>query len=486
MGRLTLPCLLIAIGLAACNSVAPPGGNGGPQPQVCTGPVAADSNDAVFVAVGFGNDSAAGSSDTPLATIQAAIDLVDEFGGGDVYVAGGVYTESVTLRSNVNLYGGYDRQSWRQCPDVNPTTIIGGATAMSGEGVELAKVNSFTIISSDAANGESSIAVRLVDSTSIEFSSNRLVAGNGAAGAPGASGDADGQLPVSARGSNGANAAACPPDRLGGLGGPSILGAGGGTGGTGGAAGGFDGSRGGGEFGGAGGAGGAIGTSGDEGQRGNLDNPAAPGVPGLGGLSIGGLVDGAYVPANGNDAGTGEAGSGGGGGGGGGGALVFACGGGGGGGGAGGAGGRGGQGGIGGGGSFGIVLARSTDITLNDNLVETGDGGDGGAGGPGGAGGAGGAGGSGGARFGGQGPGRNGGKGGDGGMGGIGGGGGGGPTIAVYEDADSTSIRNRNRTNLGEPGRGGTGASGFDGDDGERAAHVKIQPSGDVEVTASF
>lgn len=491
-----LGVLFVAIGmlLVGCETVVPgdggdggpgtnpgPGGGGNPGGQVdsCNGPAATNNADDFFVAGNGGNDANIGSQDEPLSTIQAAIELADQSGGGNVHIASGVFSESIELRSNISLFGGYDSNTWRQCPDVNPTTIVGGTTAVSGENIQSAKLNGLTIIGSEAGSDESSVAIRLVDSTNVEIFGNRIVAGDGGDGSSGSNG---GNGAAGEEGSNGANAAACPPDRNGGSGASSDVAGNGGSGGRGGAAGGFDGSAGSGEFGGAGGQGGGIGTSGDEGERGNLDNPAAEGEPGEGGIGIGTLADGFYAPSDGDDGDAGDAGSGGGGGGGGGGALVFACGGGGGGGGSGGAGGAGGQGGLGGGGSLGIVLVNSTDIMIDDNVIETGDGGNGGDSGDGGNGGSGGDGGSGGSRFGGQGPGRDGGKGGNGGQGGAGGGGGGGPVVGIFEDAASSSTRTGNRVLLGLPGDGGLSPDGTDGEPGEEGAFVKIDDAGDAEI----
>ncbi|MCA9251852.1 MAG: hypothetical protein KDA54_12020 [Phycisphaerales bacterium] len=495
-----LGVLLVAVGMlmVGCEAVAPgdgnngggpgtnpgPGGNNnnngsGGQSNGCDGPTATNNADDYFVAGNAGNDANSGSQEDPLSTIQAAIELADQSGGGNIHVASGVYSESIELRSNINLFGGYDANSWTQCPDENPTTIVGGTTAMFGENIQSAKINGLTIISSEAGSDESSVAVRLVDSSNVEIYGNRIVAGDGGNGSAGLAGETGAG---GATGNNGANAGACPPDRDGGSGASSDLGVGGGSGGRGGAAGGFGGSKGGGAHGGVGGQGGALGTSGDEGQRGNVDNPADIGEPGEGGLGIGTLEDGFYTPADGGDGTKGENGSGGGGGGGGGGALVFACGGGGGGGGAGGEGGDGGLGGLGGGASIGIVLANSTDIMIDDNVIETGVGGNGGDAGEGGNGGSGGNGGTGGSRFGGQGPGRNGGKGGDGGQGGAGGGGGGGPVVGIFEDAASTSTRTGNRVILGTPGDGGLSPDGTNGEPGEAGAFVKIDDEGAAEI----
>jgi hypothetical protein len=467
--------MIVAAG--GCGNMTGPGP--APGGDNCSGVQAKMNETSFFVAGGFGNDAAAGTPEQPVATIQAGIDLAEQFGGGDVYVAGGVYSGSVTLRSGVDLYGGFDRESWRQCSDQTPTTIVGPATAVRGDGIDSVIVEGFSIVASEGANGGSSVAVRLNDSSNVRIVGNRLVAGNGA---DGADGDAGGRGGNGRDGGNGDNSSACPPNNVGGGGGSSDLGVGGGSGGRGGAAGGFDGSGGGGAFRGGGGNAGVIGDNGEDGDAGNIGNPAAEGEPGEGGFGIGVIEDGEYVPSAGLAGTRGDAGSGGGGGGGGGGGLVFACGAGGGGGGAGGQGGAGGRGGAGGGGSFGVFLVASNGILVEDNVIETARGGNGGAGGEGGQGGAGGDGGSGGSRFAAQGAGGDGGDGGDGGAGGSGGGGGGGPSIAIIEDDDSSSTRDRNRVTLGEPGRGGESPAGLDGEDGETAVFVKLDPDGAVQT----
>ena len=45
---------------------------------------------------------------TAFTTIQTAVDAASAAGGGEVWVAEGTYPESITLSSNVRLYGGFD------------------------------------------------------------------------------------------------------------------------------------------------------------------------------------------------------------------------------------------------------------------------------------------------------------------------------------------------------------------------------------------
>jgi hypothetical protein len=243
---------------------------------------------------------------------------------------------------------------------------------------------------------------------------------------------------------------------------------------------------------------------GGDGQDGTVGRTGAPGANGTGGLAFGALAAGTYLPAVGRPGDIGQSGGGGGGGGGGGAHLAL-------GGGSGGGGGGGGQGGLGGlpgagaGGSFAIVLANSTNITIGGNPIHTGAGGrggDGGAGGQGGDGGHGGIGGPGGSKdeldFGvfsiptglakAGGTGGRGGDGGKGGPGGAAGGGGGGPTIGIVEDRVSQSSRSGNTFVLGAAGEGGesrgivTSKEGNKGADGVRAEFAKFAGVGAPEL----
>ena len=67
-----------------------------------------------FVDGKTGADDAVGNRAAPFATVQKAIAAAAATGsGGDVYLAGGSYPVSITLRSNVNIYGGFDSETWR-------------------------------------------------------------------------------------------------------------------------------------------------------------------------------------------------------------------------------------------------------------------------------------------------------------------------------------------------------------------------------------
>jgi len=428
-----------------------------------------DKGHALWVAPG-GDDANPGTRAAPKHTLQAAIDAANAAGlGADVYAAAGIYSGSLTLRSNVSVYGGYSPTTLLRDVAANATVVDGGATAVTAvtaSGVTTLTLDGLTIRSAGAAAGGSSIAILLDNSSNVVISGNTIGSGAGGVGVPGTPGIPG--LP-GVDGIPGSNASSpCPDSVLGGAGGTGVSFSGGrGGGGT--VSTGHAGLSGAGPDSGAGGAGGAqsggavrgadAGRAGGNGAQGAVAGPnGASSSDGFGSVTAAG-----YIPPSGSNGGTGMGGSGAGGGGGGGGTVLSfpapTCGGGGGGGGSGGQGGLGGGGGGGGGASFGIVVVNgSTGVTISDNTITTGPGGQGGAGGGGGSGGFGGVGGSGGVGS--SAPGGKGGAGGPGRPGGGGGGGGGGPTIGVIEDATSAtnltpSDFSGNVFTLGAAGTGG-------------------------------
>jgi hypothetical protein len=67
-------------------------------------------------------------------TIQAGIDAAFDDGGGEIWVAEGTYSESMTLKSGVSLYGGFagkESQFSQRDIDVHPT-IVDASEAQSG------------------------------------------------------------------------------------------------------------------------------------------------------------------------------------------------------------------------------------------------------------------------------------------------------------------------------------------------------------------
>jgi hypothetical protein len=358
----------------------------------------------------------------------------------------------------------------------------GGVAAVSVTGVKPVVLENFKILGSTAAAGHAApaVTVQITQASQVTFSDSLIVGGKGGAGAPGAN-----QLPGTQGGAANQQTAG------------SNASCGDSNGGTG--AGQMNVDH---EYTSCGWPCASPGCSGVSGGRGSTSNWAAGGgwgppfaafcppvTPNDGGGGTGGAnascgtggnastdIKGSFAGASWSPGtgGTGTPGgtAGGGGGGGAGGAWCVVCflvpgsypGSNGGGGGAGGCGGQAAPGGQQGGGSFGIVAAAGSVLTLNQSRVVAGSSGDGGVGGVGGKGGAAGAhaGGAGTSGYG-----YHGGKGGDGGDGGIGGGGGGGaggnggPSAAVAlvggAKVDGTGIYYLGRSgNFGGGGAGGT------------------------------
>lgn len=462
----------------------------------------------LFVNGATGDDANPGTRSEPFATIQHAIETAHSGGaGGDVFVAAGSYVQSLTLRPKVSLYGGYDGESWLRDVETFPVNVFGGSTAVTGTGVDSLTIDGLAIWSADATSSSgSSVGVSLIDSRKVLIAHNTIKAGLGGDGLFGANGSSGGNGSPGEPGKDGDFATPSAVDQpcggRGGLGGGTAPA--GGRGGSGiigsllnflnlCAVSSTDGAAGGNPRGGPGGVGATF-FLGDDGQSGTAGAAGATGAHGPGGTAFGTFAGGAYVPADGADGGAGENG-GGGGGGGGGDVSSTNSGGGGGGGGGGASGGGAGLGARGGGGSFGITIARSSEIEIRANQVKTdrsGRGGNGGAGGTPGAGGPGGNGGNGGpivtidvlgsggtvsfeGGYGGDG-----GPGGSGGEGGAGGGGGGGPSIGIMEDRASTTTRSGNLFEVGVAGTGGAGPNSNPGVDGVRAEFAKLAGTSSV------
>jgi hypothetical protein len=202
----------------------------------CDG-VDGDVDAAVFVSK-EGDDLATGAIDDPVRSVAAAIALAAAQGKRDVYVATGLYEESVHLVADVHVYGGYGADFRVREPRVYETTLFGGAPDGEADapgtvnavdlGAAAATLDGFTVFGlSGFGPGESSVAVYVRDSgAGVRLSDNRIVAGNGTAGARGADG---GDGPDGAAGGAGAppvdvGTATCAGETAGGAGGQQTCG----------------------------------------------------------------------------------------------------------------------------------------------------------------------------------------------------------------------------------------------------------------------
>jgi hypothetical protein len=452
----------------------------------------AQIENALYVDALTGADGNSGATNSPLATIQQAINIAaNAIPPKSVYVSKGSYNldgATLQMQSGVHLLGGYNRvDGWSRSLS-NTTYILGGSTAVLA--VDLTNetvLEGFSIqASAPLPNAQgaagSSYAVRAVNSM-LTVRSNILIAADGAPGATGMT------PPPAANGGVGGDGTGGSCDGsfsgVGGTAGASACGQFGGAGGRGGAEGannGAPGSPGVTTPGSGGTPGGTGGFGGNPGTRGRNGGDGASRLPGDNALATGvivGVAGNQFVPANGNMGPDGLSGFGGGGGGGGGGQGCTLCndgpGNGGGGGGGGGCGGAGGDGGFGGGGSFG-VFAIGGSLKVIGNTIATGTGGRGGDGGNGAAGGVGAKGGLGGTTCTAEiGAGGNGGAGGDGGAGGGGSGGAGGPSIGIFAD-ESDLLQSGNTFTTAGAGAGGNGGSNT----------VKTAPAGPVGIARNI
>jgi hypothetical protein len=164
-----------------------------------------DLNGAIFVAKN-GDDNAPGSRDEPMLTISAALARAFTTGKRDVYVATGVYSESVVLIEGIGLFGGYASDFFRRDTVTFETAIIGqdptsaapGAVTAVGAGAagapEATILDGFTVFGANAANvaGANSYAIYLRNvGPQVQVRKNRIfggAGGNGIAGSPGVDG----------------------------------------------------------------------------------------------------------------------------------------------------------------------------------------------------------------------------------------------------------------------------------------------------------
>jgi hypothetical protein len=180
---------------------------------------------SIFVSQRTGNDGNPGTPDAPKRTIGAAITAARAERLA-VLVSVGFYDESITLAPGVGIYGGYDHERGWTRSIANASVLRGGATAITGAGINVAlEIQLLVVQAADAGGpGESSYAVRLASSSApVTLRGCTLSAGRGGPGTDGGSGS---------RGANGNGAGTASGSSPGG-GGGSACGVPGGNGGGG-------------------------------------------------------------------------------------------------------------------------------------------------------------------------------------------------------------------------------------------------------------
>ncbi len=158
---------------------------------------------AIFVAK-WGSDANPGTIDNPVRTLGAAFAKA-ETGGKDVYVATGIYTEPISLRAGISVYGGFSADFKILDPVAYETVILGqeptvmlpgavNAVGITTGGAGTTVFSGFVVIAYNSrTSGQNSIGLYIRDCNSALTVQNcRIVgglAGNGAPGALGVSGD---------------------------------------------------------------------------------------------------------------------------------------------------------------------------------------------------------------------------------------------------------------------------------------------------------
>lgn len=153
----------------------------------------------VFVAKN-GKDTNEGSIDSPVRTIQKGINIASEKKLRDVYVATGVYVESLELSGGVYVYGGYSSNFLIRDIVLYETVIFGTEptkekpAAVNAKSIPLnngATLDGFTIFGfNNKKKGGSSYAVYIQDCTSsLSVRNNYIIAGDGGNGMRGQDGD---------------------------------------------------------------------------------------------------------------------------------------------------------------------------------------------------------------------------------------------------------------------------------------------------------
>jgi streptogramin lyase len=121
-----------------------------------------DEVKGLFVSPNGGDVSGCGGPDTPCRTVQAGIDHAQALGRTVVYVAAGVYVESIRLVAGVAVEGGWLEQQRVWIPDCSPSTS-GGVV------IEAPADQSITVLA-DGLGGSSSLralTIRSKDTTNV-------------------------------------------------------------------------------------------------------------------------------------------------------------------------------------------------------------------------------------------------------------------------------------------------------------------------------
>ena len=158
-----------------------------------------EKSNAVFVSK-EGDDASSGVYGAPKKTIQAGIDAAAALKLRDVYVATGVYEESITLAAGVAVYGGYSSDFLQRHLALYETAMLPpppndthpgavNAIGISGGAAGSTVFDGFSLFAADVVGDGSSMGIYLRDcDASVRISNNRVHGGRGADGARGKDG----------------------------------------------------------------------------------------------------------------------------------------------------------------------------------------------------------------------------------------------------------------------------------------------------------
>jgi hypothetical protein len=156
----------------------------------------------VFVTVDGADTPSCGTRGSPCKTVGAAIARAVSLARPGVYIAAGTYVETVTLRSGIDLIGGWnvlgagDGAQWSRACSSQVTTLKAGSDAVTVRAPSLAgqvtKLSTLTIASRDGtpSPGESPVGVLATGGTTLQLVAVDVRAGSAGVGVAGARGDA--------------------------------------------------------------------------------------------------------------------------------------------------------------------------------------------------------------------------------------------------------------------------------------------------------
>lgn len=143
----------------------------------------------IFVSAALGSDANPGTRLAPKQSIQAGITAATA--GKRVCVDGGLYQESLTLKSGVTVEGGFDSTlDWIKT--FAATVVEGGKTAVAGSGISNAKIANLQIYSASTSSpsASSSYGIRLFNPSGVIIDNCSITSRDAAHGADGTVGAA--------------------------------------------------------------------------------------------------------------------------------------------------------------------------------------------------------------------------------------------------------------------------------------------------------